>query len=141
MADANINRLTDNESLNYEHSGPTFIQKEALVYSGVANDFGITLNRGDFQRIKEIRINAPSHAAGAFALVGRKATALSANERDDSHADSVGVLFAEGYLDNGDLVYTGQEFSSLGLRLYLDLGATSETVYVNVKYEFVDSDD
>ena len=122
-----------------------FIQKEAITYSGSAKEEAITLNRGSKWDIKEVRITAADAAAGSYIQLLRKASASTANERDDSHDDSAGVLIAEGYTSNGDIVFDFSDASRIGhtnmsstaLRLYLSLGSSSMTVYVNIKYVYV----
>lgn len=127
-----------------------FIQKEEITYSGSAMESAITLTRPEVAGtsgrwdIKEIRLTATSAGAGAYVQVLRKSAASTANERDDAHADSKGVLLAEGYLSNGDIVFDFNDASTIGernlsstpLRLYLSLGAEAMAVYANIKYVY-----
>ena len=122
-----------------------FIQKEALSYTGSAAEFAVTLDRGAKWDIKEIRITAAAAAAGSYVQVIRKSSASTANERDSSNSASDGVLIADGYTSNGDVVFpfgagayaTGnRNLSDTPMRLYLSLGGSSMTVYVNIVYEF-----
>ena len=122
----------------------TFIQKETISMSGAAKEEEITLNRGREQAIREIRATFANSSAGDYLQFFRKDSETTADERDDSHADSKGVLYGEGYFGNGDLVLSsgntaaGRGNDSRGAKLRVRVNSTQVgTVYLNVVYDYI----
>ena len=116
----------------------TFTQKEALTYTGSAAEFAITLDRGNDFSIQKIEVTAAMAEADASIQVCRKDSATSANERTSSHSDSDGVLWGDFHLSTGLPFqrYDNSDLTALGLRLYMSLGSTAHTVYVNITYAY-----
>lgn len=109
--------------------------------SGSAKETEVTLNRGTNQRISSVTVTFTAATAGDKIQLLRKDSASTSNERDDSHADSKGVLIAEGYVSNGTLDLEPYLKSSATsgrnekLRVYVNSTATG-TVYLNIKYDY-----
>lgn len=121
----------------------TFIQKETLSTTGSAAEYAITLDRGTKQFVRRIDIIYPNVSNDDYIQVLRKDSATTANERTSSHADSVGVLVMEGYINSGvlDVDHAKQDVDnqdrvSAGLRVYLGGTLTAGTVYLNIVYDY-----
>ena len=114
-----------------------------MTLSGAALETGFILNRGREQSIKEVRVVFANAAAGNYVQLFRKATASTSNEQDDSHADSLNVLVAEGYFVAGDLVLSSTRSASgmsdmrAGLLRIRINSAVSGTAYINIVYDFI----
>ena len=110
--------------------------------AGAANESVITLTRGREQAIREVRVGFSNAVAGDYVQVFRKDSATTANERTDSHADSLNVLYAEGYFGNGDLVLSSQKSmmggsDARGVGLIVRISSTQAgTAYINIAYDY-----
>lgn len=114
----------------------SFTQQEAISYTGSAAEQAITLDRGYRQLIKKIDVGFPAASATAEYKVIFKGSASTANERDQEHADSHGVLMGTQRLANGTTIEVDEHIpESSGLRIYLNLGSASGTVNLNINYE------
>jgi len=126
-------------SLREKHSSHT--QKETISWTS-AGETAITLDRGTKWSIKKISVYAANAQPDAYVQVLRKNSATTANERDSSHSDSKGVLFGEFYLSTTTTWEhpSYDDFGDKGLRLYIDLGtgASSDTVYLTIDYDYQD---
>ena len=119
-----------------------YIQKETVTLSGSALETGFDLDRGTGQNVLEVDVAFANAAAGDFVQLFRKDTASTADEQDGSHADSVGVLIAEGYVTNGALkIVTAdnnvQNKPLLTTQLRVRISSSqSGTAYIQATYEY-----
>ena len=115
-----------------------FPQIEKLTYAGSATEYAITLDRGTEWNIKRIIVvfdGVPK--SDALIQAFRKASGTTANERNQSHADSEDVLVGGKYLKTGDTIeFEKDNLSTTPLRLYLDLGTASDDVFVSIEYDY-----
>ena len=122
-----------------------FLQKETLAMSGSANETIITLQRGNKQFIREIRVYFPNAAIGDYVQFFRKSSATTAAEQDASDTTSNQVLMGEGYFFNGDLLisdvmvsYYVRDAQLRTEKLIVRINSTQiGTAYLNIAYEYV----
>jgi len=136
MATPTGERRKDSSRVITNHED-AFTQKETFAYSGSAKEASITLNRGTTQNVVWVDVYYPKGSVSNSVIVGRKDTAMTSDERDDSNSASVGVMIGEQYISaNGTRIYCEPLESDKKLRLYVDFGSGSDTVYVAVHYVY-----
>lgn len=113
-----------------------FQETAELSYTGSGDEFNITLNRGETQKIKEIWVYSAKAVANSKVRVFDFASALSANQLDKTNAASDAVFRGEFFVSNmSNIKLPIQQTFQTGLRLVLDnFGTIAHTVYVTVLY-------
>jgi len=109
-------------------------QKASISYTGAGN-YSVTLAKGTTPVVLWTDCYYPAGDDDNYVILGRKDSAMSANERDITHADSAGVWIGESYLGANNKVRCLYLESTKKLQIYASLGANvGSKLNMNVVY-------